>query len=144
MRGEPLGRARTLGAAVRAAGARLGPTGRGVGARRLGRTLARWAWAGGAPVRAVLVGLIRLYRLTLAGWVGGQCRFYPSCSEYAEGAIRNAGAVRGLALAVWRVLRCSPLSAGGVDRPPAGPGRGRTYDAIIRPQDGGGPAEVDP
>ena len=92
--------------------------GRGVGVGRA------WLRRAGLPARAVLVGLIRLYRVTLGGWVGGQCRFYPSCSHYAEGAIRQAGAVQGTALAVWRVLRCSPLSAGGVDYPP----RSRLYD----------------
>ncbi len=72
----------------------------------------------GAPARAALVGLIRLYRLTLAGWLGGQCRFYPSCSRYAEEAIRTHGAVRGVALAAWRIARCGPFTAGGVDHVP--------------------------
>ncbi len=76
-------------------------------------------WALGAPARLALLALVRLYRLTLSGMVGGNCRFYPSCSQYAEQAIRNVGAVRGSALAFWRVLRCSPLSKGGVDAPPA-------------------------
>ena len=55
----------------------------------------RILWVAGTPLRAVLIGAIRLYRLTLAGWLGGQCRFYPSCSRYAEEAIRSRGAVRG-------------------------------------------------
>ena len=88
---------------------------------------ARMRWAAGAPVRAVLLALIRVYRLTLGVVIGGQCRFYPSCSEYAEQAIRGQGAVRGSMLAVWRVLRCSPLTAGGVDHPPPA----RTYDVNI-------------
>ena len=74
--------------------------------------------AAGWPARTVLIGLIRLYGLTLAGLMGGRCRFHPSCSAYAEAAFREAGAVRGAALAVWRVVRCSPLSRGGVDLPP--------------------------
>jgi uncharacterized protein len=77
------------------------------------RTLSRTI---GAPIRALEVGLIRLYRGTLSGWLGGQCRFYPSCSRYAEDAIRELGAVRGTLLAVWRVLRCSPFGSGGIDR----------------------------
>lgn len=72
----------------------------------------------GWPVRAALLVGIRLYRLTLGPVLGGQCRFHPSCSAYAEEAIRELGWVRGVGLAVWRVLRCSPLSRGGVDYPP--------------------------
>ena len=81
--------------------------------------------AAGWPARTVLIGLIRLYRVTLSGLMGGRCRFHPSCSAYAEAAIREAGAVRGTALSVWRVVRCSPLSRGGVDPPP------RRYDGTI-------------
>ena len=75
-------------------------------------------WAAGRPVRAALVLLIRLYRVTLSGMLGGQCRFHPSCSAYAEEAISRLGVMRGVPLAAWRILRCSPLSAGGVDYPP--------------------------
>lgn len=89
--------------------------------RRFGRTI-------GAPIRAVEVGVIRLYRATLSGWLGGQCRFYPSCSRYAEDAIREHGAVKGTALTAWRVLRCNPFGSGGIDRVP---GEVR-YESIIR------------
>lgn len=84
----------------------------------------------GWPVRAVLVAAIRLYRVTLGPVLGRQCRFYPSCSVYAEEAIRELGWLRGGALAAWRVLRCSPLSRGGVDYAPrrAAP----LYGSIIR------------
>jgi len=78
-------------------------------------------WRAGAPVRMLLLGLIALYRLTLSGVLGGQCRFSPTCSAYAEQAIRNRGAVQGTALAVWRVLRCSPFSKAGVDEAPPPP-----------------------
>lgn len=77
------------------------------------------AWVAGWPARAVLLTLIRGYRLTLGKVVGGGCRFHPSCSAYAEAAVANVGAARGSVLAVWRVLRCSPITAGGVDHPPA-------------------------
>lgn len=80
--------------------------------------LARWTWAAGAPARWALVALIRLYRLTLSGILGGQCRFHPSCSVYAEQVVRGQGAIRGVVLAAWRILRCQPFSPGGVDLPP--------------------------
>ncbi len=85
-------------------------------------------WAAGAPFRGALIGLIHLYRLTLAGWLGGQCRFYPSCSQYAEAAIRTHGAGRGTLMAAWRVLRCGPFTAGGVDHVPV---RRDLYDTVI-------------
>jgi uncharacterized protein len=76
-------------------------------------------WALGWPLRLGLLSLIRAYRYTLGKLIGARCRFYPSCSEYAEQAIARAGAARGLILTAWRVCRCSPLSIGGVDHPPA-------------------------
>jgi putative membrane protein insertion efficiency factor len=94
-------------------------------------------WAAGRPARAVLLGLLHLYRSVVSAALGPRCRFYPSCSAYAEEAVRVHGAAKGLVLAVWRVLRCSPLSAGGVDPvPPRGSWRGpgnRAYDDIIHP-----------
>ncbi|MGE5226509.1 MAG: membrane protein insertion efficiency factor YidD [Planctomycetaceae bacterium] len=88
------------------------------------------AWVAGTPVRALLLMAIRLYRMTLSGWLGGQCRFYPTCSHYAEEAIRTHGAIRGSVLATWRVLRCNPFGKGGIDPVP-----GSEYDAIIRRAD---------
>jgi putative membrane protein insertion efficiency factor len=82
--------------------------------------------AAGAPARALLIGLIGLYRLTLSGWLGGQCRFEPSCSGYALEAIRARGALAGSAFAMWRILRCQPYGRGGWDPAPA------KYDAHIR------------
>lgn len=64
---------------------------------------------------ALLIGAVRLYRVTLSGWLAGHCRFYPSCSAYAEEALRVHGALRGSAMAIWRVLRCNPFGAGGLD-----------------------------
>jgi uncharacterized protein len=91
--------------------------------------LRRLAWAAGWPARALLLGAIAAYRVALSPLLGGRCRFHPSCSEYARDAIRNVGALRGSGLAVWRILRCSPLSAGGVDYPP---GRRVQYDSIVQ------------
>ena len=91
-------------------------------------------WMAGAPIRATLIAGIRVYRATLSGWLGGQCRFYPSCSHYAEDAIRLRGAVRGSALAAWRILRCNPFGKGGVEhvQVPTGPRNDRAYDGVLR------------
>jgi uncharacterized protein len=76
------------------------------------------AWAAGAPARWVLIGGIHVYRLTLSYALGNHCRFEPSCSHYAEQAIRARGAIAGTAFALWRILRCNPYVRGGVDAPP--------------------------
>ena len=73
----------------------------------------------GAPARLVLLAGIGLYRITLSGWLGGQCRFHPTCSQYARDAIRIHGATRGSLMAIWRIARCGPFTAGGVDQVPA-------------------------
>jgi putative membrane protein insertion efficiency factor len=83
-------------------------------------------WALGAPVRFVLLALIGLYRVSVGQLTGGRCRFHPSCSAYAQQAIRELGVARGGALAVWRVLRCGPWTSGGVDYPPS-------YESVIHP-----------
>jgi putative membrane protein insertion efficiency factor len=104
--------------------------------------IGRALWTAGAPVRAVLIGFIRGYRAILSGWLGGQCRFYPTCSHYAEEAIRTQGALRGSALAVWRVLRCNPFGKGGPEPAPSsrqpGPARRSTYEPVIHPTGPGG------
>jgi hypothetical protein len=61
---------------------------------------------------------VRAYQLILGPFLGGACRFYPSCSNFAIEAIARHGARRGAALAVKRVLRCHPFSQGGVDLVP--------------------------
>ena len=66
----------------------------------------------------ILIGLIRLYQLTLSRWLGGQCRFVPTCSEYTREVIEQFGPLRGVRLATGRILRCNPLCRGGYDAPP--------------------------
>lgn len=94
--------------------------------KRLGAAV----WGAGAPARMGLIGAIKLYRVSLGGVLGGQCRFYPSCSHYAEQAIRTRGALRGSCLAVWRVLRCQPFSRGGIDEAPTS--RSSQYEHVIQ------------
>ncbi len=66
-------------------------------------------------VRDVAVLPIRAYQRLISPVVGQRCRYYPSCSEYAAQSIAKFGILRGLVLAGWRLLRCNPLSPGGVD-----------------------------
>jgi len=67
--------------------------------------------------RTVLL-LIRFYQLTLAQVLGGQCRFYPSCSHYTYEAVLKYGWARGSWLGVRRIARCHPFTKGGYDPVP--------------------------
>ena len=62
--------------------------------------------------------LIRGYRYLISPLIGPRCRFYPSCSSYAEEAIQVHGVVKGGWLAIKRIGRCHPLNEGGVDPVP--------------------------
>jgi putative membrane protein insertion efficiency factor len=73
--------------------------------------------ARGVAARVLLL-LIEVYRVTLAPLIGGFCRYLPSCSVYAEEAIRRHGAAQGSWLGVRRVLRCHPFHRGGFDPVP--------------------------
>ena len=66
----------------------------------------------------IFISLIRAYQYTLSPLLGPACRFHPSCSEYAYQAIMRYGPVRGLLLAIKRILRCHPYHPGGVDPVP--------------------------
>lgn len=90
------------------------------------------AWAAGAPLRLVLLALVKVYRVTLSGWLGGQCRFYPTCSHYAEDAIRTHGALKGSAMAAWRIARCGPFTEGGADQVPPRRDRRAEYVSDIQ------------
>jgi len=78
-------------------------------------------------VRALVLGLIRLYQLTLSPWLGRQCRYDPTCSKYAAEAIERFGVTRGVWLAAKRLGRCHPWGRSGYDPVPAahGPPAGR-------------------
>ncbi|GIX45812.1 MAG: putative membrane protein insertion efficiency factor [Candidatus Tectimicrobiota bacterium] len=66
---------------------------------------------------ALLIAAIRAYQWLVSPLFPPACRFYPSCSTYAIEAIAAYGPWRGLLKAAWRLLRCQPLSRGGVDLP---------------------------
>ncbi len=77
------------------------------------------------PAAGVAVALVRTYQCTLRPLIGANCRFCPSCSEYAVEAFREHGALRGGSLAGRRILRCHPWNPGGYDPVPAAPSRVR-------------------
>lgn len=66
-------------------------------------------------LREIALAPVRLYRLLVSPLLGPRCRYYPSCSEYAVDAVRRYGIGRGAVLAAWRLARCNPLAAGGID-----------------------------
>ena len=78
----------------------------------------------------MLIACIRLYQRILSPYLGQNCRFHPSCSQYAVEALRIHGAIVGSAYAIYRILRCQPLCKGGYDPVPA---EGRRPVAQERP-----------
>ena len=69
-------------------------------------------------VARLLTAPIVAYRRYLSPALPARCRFYPSCSAYAQEALTRHGALRGSGLAIWRVLRCHPFHPGGFDPVP--------------------------
>ena len=66
----------------------------------------------------LLIALVRLYRYTLSPFLGGSCRFLPTCSAYAIEALQTHGALRGSLLALRRLSACHPLGRSGFDPVP--------------------------
>jgi putative membrane protein insertion efficiency factor len=64
------------------------------------------------------LALVQFYRTFLSHFFGGACKFYPSCSKYAQDAIARHGAERGIVLALKRLGRCRPFTDGGFDPVP--------------------------
>jgi len=79
-------------------------------------------------MKYLFMGLIRIYQKTVSPLLGEVCRYYPSCSHYGYEAMSVHGAFKGTILTAWRLLRCNPWSAGGVDEVPPR-GRWKTPDA---------------
>jgi putative membrane protein insertion efficiency factor len=65
--------------------------------------------------RWIVLAPIEAYRRLISPLLPPRCKYEPSCSAYAAQAVREFGILRGLVLAVWRVLRCNPWSHGGFD-----------------------------
>jgi putative membrane protein insertion efficiency factor len=70
-------------------------------------------------IRALLVGLVKGYRLLLSPWLGSSCRFTPTCSAYSLEALQSHGAAAGTYLTLRRLARCHPWCDGGHDPVPA-------------------------
>lgn len=82
--------------------------------------------------RQALIGLVKGYRLLLSPWLGNGCRFEPSCSVYAIGALERHGAVVGSALTLKRLVRCNPWCDGGHDPVPESTGH-TLFTRLISP-----------
>lgn len=66
----------------------------------------------------LLILPILFYRQFISPFTPPSCRFTPTCSEYARQAIMKHGPIKGLALAIWRILRCNPWGGSGYDPVP--------------------------
>ena len=69
-------------------------------------------------MKRALLAMISAYRRLISPLLPRRCRYEPTCSAYAVESIRRFGALRGLVLAAWRLLRCNPLTDGGFDPVP--------------------------
>tara|TARA_R110001606_G_scaffold90295_1_gene202079 strand:- start:2424 stop:2768 length:345 start_codon:yes stop_codon:yes gene_type:complete len=78
------------------------------------RSALRWA------LTSVMIGCIKTYQYTLSPLLGPRCRFWPSCSSYTIEAIQVHGPIKGGWMAVKRIVKCHPGSAGGMDPVPGG------------------------
>ncbi|MBE3115071.1 MAG: membrane protein insertion efficiency factor YidD [Candidatus Hydromicrobium sp.] len=66
-------------------------------------------------MKKILIFLIKIYKNYISPVLPKSCRFYPTCSEYAIGAIFKYGVLKGSIKSMYRILRCNPLSKGGYD-----------------------------
>ena len=66
-------------------------------------------------MKVFIIAMLRFYQVALSPYLGGRCRFVPSCSAYAIDAVRESGPWRGLYAAFRRLLRCHPFGGGGFD-----------------------------
>ena len=66
----------------------------------------------------ILIGLIKLYQITISPLLGATCRFHPTCSEYGVDALKKHGFIRGILLLCKRIVKCHPFHKGGADPVP--------------------------
>ena len=86
-------------------------------------------------MRALLMGLVRGYRLLLSPWIGSACRFEPTCSVYSLQALEQHGAAAGSYLTVRRLARCHPWCEGGLAPVPQELPRGMRLFSRLTPSD---------
>lgn len=67
--------------------------------------------------KKIILKIIKFYQLFISPALGYNCRFYPSCSEYAAEVIQKQGILKGFKKGLWRILRCHPFNKGGIDLP---------------------------
>ena len=72
-------------------------------------------------MKHVLILFIKFYQFFISPWLGKNCRFYPTCSEYAYESISTYGKIKGLFFAFRRLLKCHPFANGGYDPVPKKP-----------------------
>ena len=77
-----------------------------------------------APIRwlssvtsKLMIVMVRIYQITLSPLLGNCCRFTPSCSQYFIDAVKKYGPIRGGFKGAYRIIRCNPFTAGGIDPP---------------------------
>jgi uncharacterized protein len=78
----------------------------------------RTLWTIALLPRNACVVVLRAYRAVISPLYGNVCRYHPSCSRYALEAIQQYGVVAGSAMGAWRIVRCNPWAAGGIDDVP--------------------------
>lgn len=69
-------------------------------------------------MKRILIVLIKFYKKYISPMKTTKCPYYPSCSDYGLECVKKHGAIKGGAMAAWRILRCNPLSKGGYDPVP--------------------------
>jgi len=66
-------------------------------------------------MKVAMIAILRFYKRWISPSLATSCRYVPTCSEYAMEAVERYGALRGGAMALWRLLRCHPFVKGGYD-----------------------------
>jgi len=88
-------------------------------------------------MKTLLLLLLRAYKLGVSPFLGQNCRFYPSCSDYAAEAVSVHGALKGSLLATKRLCKCHPWHAGGLDPVPAAPTSPSSSSSVAKHSCGG-------